>query len=177
MVVGIALPLERNRGQAVIAGNLGLQALETSVAELNTPSTFAILLTKDGNILAHPNMEHSLKAIGEVHPDITYTLLKPLIDQDQANPEVEEPIEVMIDGVATLLSAARIKRTGWILVFLMDRNVAYTSSRMILYTIASMSLFFVLLSSILLIFVIRRLLRALYATNHALGDLAAGDGT
>lgn len=171
LVVAIAHKLNITDGEAVIAGNLSLELLNTTVDAMRSDISFGILTDKKGTILVHPNPDNILKDIRKVYPDITPTFLKNLEGH-----KAMEPVPSRINGKPSLIASEPIKRTNWYLILVIDEKKAYEHSQEILVDTIISSLAAIFITFILTLVTVRYLLKPLAQTNNALSDLAEGDG-
>ena len=171
LVVAATRPLNVEEGEAVIAGNLSLKMLETTVSAMTSDLAYGVLTSKEGNVLVHPNPEYILKNIRDIYPDITHKVLENLEGRKPF-----EPIPSLIQGVKSLIAAEPVKKTSWYLILIIDEKKAFQRVDDILIDTILSSIVAISVTFILILITVRRLLKPLTQTNHALTDLAQGDG-
>jgi methyl-accepting chemotaxis protein len=171
LVVTLAEPVKVN-GQfvGVVASNLSLAKLIKDVLAIKVLGNgYAILVNKQGTVVAHPKSDMILKPLNEVIPGLSFDSLN-----NRAN--LDESIEVNIDNRAQVLMSQTIDNTDWLLVMVMDKATLEAPINSILVNQLLIALVILLLIALITSWIVSKQLSELTNIASALSDIAEGDG-
>ncbi|HHQ4478537.1 methyl-accepting chemotaxis protein [Aeromonas veronii] len=168
MVVTLAQPVSGG----VVGGDLSIASLVEDVTKMQLPADgFAIMMHKDGTIIAYKDAAKAMKAASEIDNDLTNAL----IEQSKSSKELV-PAYFDNEGRDKLLWAADIPDTDWELVLVLDKAALEAPLSSLLMTQLGMALL-VLVGSILAIsWLVSMLLGPLTKVSQALARIADGNG-
>ncbi len=168
MVVTLAQPVSGG----VVGGDLSIASLVEDVTKMQLPADgFAIMMHKDGTIIAYKDAAKAMKPASEIDNDLTNAL----IEQSKSSKELV-PAYFDNEGRDKLLWAADIPDTDWELVLVLDKAALEAPLSSLLMTQLGMALL-VLVGSILAIsWLVSMLLGPLSKVSQALARIADGNG-
>ncbi|MFM5536174.1 methyl-accepting chemotaxis protein [Aeromonas veronii] len=168
MVVTLAQPVSGG----VVGGDLSIASLVEDVTKMQLPADgFAIMMHKDGTIIAYKDAAKAMKPASEIDNDLTNTL----IEQSKSSKDL---VTAYFDseGRDKLLWAVDIPDTDWELVLVLDKAALEAPLSSLLMTQLGMALL-VLVGSILAIsWLVSMLLGPLTKVSQALARIADGNG-
>jgi methyl-accepting chemotaxis protein len=168
MVVTLAQPVSGG----VVGGDLSIASLVEDVTKMQLPADgFAIMMHKDGTIIAYKDAAKAMKPASEIDNDLTNAL----IEQSKSSKGLV-PAYFDNEGRDKLLWAADIPDTDWELVLVLDKAALEAPLSSLLMTQLGMALL-VLVGSILAIsWLVSMLLGPLTKVSQALARIADGNG-
>ncbi|WP_376902920.1 methyl-accepting chemotaxis protein [Aeromonas veronii] len=168
MVVTLAQPVSGG----VVGGDLSIASLVEDVSKMQLPADgFAIMMHKDGTIIAYKDAAKAMKPASEIDNDLTNAL----IEQSKSSKDLV-PAYFDSEGRDKLLWAADIPDTDWELVLVLDKAALEAPLSSLLMTQLGMALL-VLVGSILAIsWLVSMLLGPLTKVSQALARIADGNG-
>lgn len=168
MVVTLALPVSGG----VVGGDLSIASLVEDVTKMQLPADgFAIMMHKDGTIIAYKDAAKAMKPASEIDNDLTNAL----IEQSKSSKDLV-PAYFDNEGRDKLLWAVDIPDTDWELVLVLDKAALEAPLSSLLMTQLGMALL-VLVGSILAIsWLVSMLLGPLTKVSQALARIADGNG-
>ncbi|EKB17782.1 methyl-accepting chemotaxis protein [Aeromonas veronii] len=168
MVVTLAQPVSGG----VVGGDLSIASLVEDVTKMQLPADgFAIMMHKDGTIIAYKDAAKAMKPAIEIDNDLTNTL----IEQSKSSKALV-PAYFDSEGRDKLLWAVDIPDTDWELVLVLDKAALEAPLSSLLMTQLGMALL-VLVGSILAIsWLVSMLLGPLSKVSQALARIADGNG-
>ena len=168
MVVTLAQPAQGG----VVGGDLSIASLVEDVTKMKLPADgFAIMMHKDGTVIAYKDAAKAMKPATEIDNDLTNAL----IDQSKASQGLV-PAYFENEGRDKLLWATDIPDTDWELVLVLDKDTLEAPLSSLLMTQLGLALL-VLVGSILAIsWLISILLGPLSKVSQALARIADGNG-
>ncbi len=168
MVVTLAQPV----AGGVVGGDLSIASLVEDVTKMQLPADgFAIMMHKDGTIIAYKDAAKAMKPASEIDNDLTNAL----IEQSKSSKDLV-PAYFDNEGRDKLLWAADIPETDWELVLVLDKAALEAPLSSLLMTQLGMALL-VLVGSILAIsWLVSMLLGPLTKVSQALARIADGNG-
>ena len=168
MVVTLAQPVSGG----VVGGDLSIASLVEDVTKMQLPADgFAIMMHKDGTIIAYKDAAKAMKPASEIDNDLTNAL----IEQSKLSKDLV-PAYFDNEGRDKLLWAADIPDTDWELVLVLDKAALEAPLSSLLMTQLGMALL-VLVGSILAIsWLVSMLLGPLTKVSQALARIADGNG-
>ncbi len=168
MVVTLAQPV----AGGVVGGDLSIASLVEDVTKMQLPADgFAIMMHKDGTIIAYKDAAKAMKPASEIDNDLTNAL----IEQSKSSKDLV-PAYFDNEGRDKLLWAVDIPDTDWELVLVLDKAALEAPLSSLLMTQLGMALL-VLVGSILAIsWLVSMLLGPLTKVSQALARIADGNG-
>ncbi len=168
LVVTLAQPAQGG----VVGGDLSIASLVDDVTKMKLPADgFAILMRKDGTVIAYKDAAKAMKPASEIDNDLTNAL----IDQSKASNSLV-PAFFDNEGRDKLLWATDIPDTDWELVLVLDKSTLEAPLSSLLMTQLGLALL-VLVGSILAIsWLVSLLLGPLTKVSQALARIADGNG-
>ncbi|WP_323893176.1 methyl-accepting chemotaxis protein [Aeromonas veronii] len=168
MVVTLAQPVSGG----VVGGDLSIASLVEDVTKMQLPADgFAIMMHKDGTIIAYKDAAKAMKPASEIDNDLTNAL----IEQSKSSKDLV-PAYFDSEGRDKLLWAVDIPDTDWELVLVLDKAALEAPLSSLLMTQLGMALL-VLVGSILAIsWLVSMLLGPLTKVSQALARIADGNG-
>ena len=168
LVVTLAQPAQGG----VVGGDLSIASLVDDITKMKLPADgFAILMHKDGTVIAYKDAAKAMKPASEIDNDLTNAL----IDQSKASNSLV-PAFFDNEGRDKLLWATDIPDTDWELVLVLDKSTLEAPLSSLLITQLGLALL-VLVGSILAIsWLVSLLLGPLTKVSQALARIADGNG-
>ena len=168
LVVTLAQPAQGG----VVGGDLSIASLVDDITKMKLPADgFAILMHKDGTVIAYKDAAKAMKPASEIDNDLTNAL----IDQSKASNSLV-PAFFDSEGRDKLLWATDIPDTDWELVLVLDKSTLEAPLSSLLMTQLGLALL-VLVGSILAIsWLVSLLLGPLTKVSQALARIADGNG-
>ncbi len=168
MVVTLAQPAQGG----VVGGDLSIASLVEDITKMKLPADgFAIMMHKDGTVIAYKDAAKAMKPASEIDNDLTNAL----IDQSKAGNTLV-PAYFDSEGRDKLLMAVDIPDTDWELVLVLDKATLEAPLSSLLMTQLGLALL-VLVGSILAIsWLVSLLLGPLTKVSQALARIADGNG-
>jgi len=168
MVVTLAQPVSGG----VVGGDLSIASLVEDVTRMQLPAAgFAIMMHKDGTVIAYKDAAKAMKPASEIDNDLTNAL----IEQSKASKDLV-PAYFENEGRDKLLWAVDIPDTDWELVLVLDKAELEAPLSSLLMTQLGLALL-VLVGSILAIsWLVSLLLGPLTKVSQALARIADGNG-
>ncbi|MFQ2316224.1 methyl-accepting chemotaxis protein [Aeromonas caviae] len=168
LVVTLAQPAQGG----VVGGDLSIASLVDDITKMKLPADgFAILMHKDGTVIAYKDAAKAMKPASEIDNDLTNAL----IEQSKASNSLV-PAFFDNEGRDKLLWATDIPDTDWELVLVLDKSTLEAPLSSLLMTQLGLALL-VLVGSILAIsWLVNLLLGPLTKVSQALARIADGNG-
>ena len=168
LVVTLAQPAQGG----VVGGDLSIASLVDDITKMKLPADgFAILMHKDGTVIAYKDAAKAMKPASEIDNDLTNAL----IEQSKASNSLV-PAFFDNEGRDKLLWATDIPDTDWALVLVLDKSTLEAPLSSLLMTQLGLALL-VLVGSILAIsWLVSLLLGPLTKVSQALARIADGNG-
>ncbi|MGL6425435.1 methyl-accepting chemotaxis protein [Aeromonas hydrophila] len=168
MVVTLAQPAQGG----VVGGDLSIASLVEDVTKMKLPADgFAIMMHKDGTVIAYKDAAKAMKPATEIDNDLTNAL----IEQSKTTNSLV-PAYFDNEGRDKLLWAVDIPNTDWELVLVLDKETLEAPLSSLLMTQLGLALL-VLVGSILAIsWLVSMLLGPLSKVSQALARIADGNG-
>ncbi|MBS4706358.1 methyl-accepting chemotaxis protein [Aeromonas caviae] len=168
LVVTLAQPAQGG----VVGGDLSIASLVDDITKMKLPADgFAILMHKDGTVIAYKDAAKAMKPASEIDNDLTNAL----IEQSKASNSLV-PAFFDSEGRDKLLWATDIPDTDWELVLVLDKSTLEAPLSSLLMTQLGLALL-VLVGSILAIsWLVSLLLGPLTKVSQALARIADGNG-
>lgn len=168
MVVTLAQPVQGG----VVGGDLSIASLVEDVTKMKLPADgFAIMMHKDGTVIAYKDAAKAMKPATEIDNDLTNSL----IDQSKASNSLL-PAYFDSEGRDKLLWAVDIPDTDWELVLVLDKETLEAPLSSLLMTQLGLALLVLVGSIIAISWLVSLLLGPLSKVSQALARIADGNG-
>ncbi|MGL5267658.1 MAG: methyl-accepting chemotaxis protein, partial [Plesiomonas shigelloides] len=171
MVVTMAEPVKEN-GQiiGVVGADLSLQQLVDEVINMDVPGNgYAILVSNDGSIVAHPQKEMWQKNINAISSVFTPDYIHQL-DSTHAL------TTLMLGDDEKLIYATPIKKTDWSMIYIMDKDAILAHANNLILLQSAIALGILIVFSIFLVIFFRSQFKDLERVATALNDISEGEG-
>ena len=168
MVVTLAQPAQGG----VVGGDLSIASLVEDVTKMALPADgFAILMHKDGTVIAYKDAAKAMKPASEIDNDLSNVL----IEQSKSSNSLL-PVYFDNEGRDKLLWATDIPNTDWELVLVLDKATLEAPLSSLLMTQLGLALLVLVGSIIAISWLVSLLLGPLGKVSQALARIADGNG-
>ncbi|MCX7132906.1 methyl-accepting chemotaxis protein [Aeromonas sp.] len=168
MVVTLAQPAQGG----VVGGDLSIASLVEDVTKMKLPADgIAIMMHKDGTVIAYKDAAKAMKPATEIDNDLTNAL----IEQSKASNSLI-PAYFDSEGRDKLLWAVDIPDTDWELVLVLDKETLEAPLSSLLMTQLGLALLVLVGSIIAISWLVSLLLGPLSKVSQALARIADGNG-
>ncbi|WP_314925610.1 methyl-accepting chemotaxis protein [Aeromonas piscicola] len=168
MVVTLAQPAQGG----VVGGDLSIASLVEDVTKMKLPADgIAIMMHKDGTVIAYKDAAKAMKPATEIDNDLTNAL----IEQSKASNSLI-PAYFDNEGRDKLLWAVDIPDTDWELVLVLDKETLEAPLSSLLMTQLGLALLVLVGSIIAISWLVSLLLGPLSKVSQALARIADGNG-
>ncbi|ATL95171.1 chemotaxis protein [Aeromonas sp. CU5] len=168
MVVTLAQPAQGG----VVGGDLSIASLVDDVTKMKLPADgFAIMMHKDGTVIAYKDAAKAMKPATEIDNDLTNAL----IEQSKSSQDLV-PAYFDSEGRDKLLWAVDIPDTDWELLLVLDKAVLEAPLSSLLMTQLGMALLALVGSILAISWLVSLLLGPLSKVSLALARIADGNG-
>ncbi|WDL83474.1 methyl-accepting chemotaxis protein [Aeromonas bestiarum] len=168
MVVTLAQPAQGG----VVGGDLSIASLVEDVTRMKLPADgIAIMMHKDGTVIAYKDAAKAMKPATEIDNDLTNSL----IEQSKASNSLI-PAYFDNEGRDKLLWAVDIPDTDWELVLVLDKETLEAPLSSLLMTQLGLALLVLVGSIIAISWLVSLLLGPLSKVSQALARIADGNG-
>ncbi|MGL5495541.1 MAG: methyl-accepting chemotaxis protein [Aeromonas sobria] len=168
MVVTLAQPAQGG----VVGGDLSIASLVDDVTKMKLPADgFAIMMHKDGTVIAYKDAAKAMKPATEIDNDLTNAL----IEQSKSSKDLV-PAYFDSEGRDKLLWAVDIPDTDWELLLVLDKAVLEAPLSSLLMTQLGMALLALVGSILAISWLVSLLLGPLSKVSQALARIADGNG-
>lgn len=154
--------------KGTFGGDLSLKTVSGAVNALNFNHTgYAFLLNKQGKIISHPNAKLNGKSLSNLLKDGSPSLSTDLVENQ------------LLDGTSVYVSFSPLPNlygADWYVGVVLDKNKLFAGIRHFGWVAFLSTLIAALLVSIVLYFVVTRLLQPLRALHESLQEINSGDG-
>ncbi|MDR3670849.1 MAG: methyl-accepting chemotaxis protein [Holophaga sp.] len=171
LIVSFAAPVTRASGvSAVAAGDISIDQLIQKVVALKLSGNgYAMLLSRSGKIIGHPDAKLTLKGVGELSPE----LLKRVPDLSQPSAGL---VSASVGGKASLVLWQPVPGTDWALALVMERAAVLAPLHMLLLELVGVIALFSVIVSLLAVATLGRMLGGLKQIRDAMREIAKGGG-
>ncbi|MGY1509472.1 methyl-accepting chemotaxis protein [Aeromonas hydrophila] len=168
MVVTLAQPAQGG----VVGGDLSIASLVEDVTKMKLPADgFAIMMHKDGTVIAYKDAAKAMKPATEIDNDLTNAL----IEQSKTSNSLV-PAYFDNEGRDKLLWAVDIPDTDWELVLVLDKETLEAPLSSLLMTQLGLALLVLVCSILAISWLVSMLLGPLSKVSQALARIADGNG-
>ncbi|WP_429098977.1 methyl-accepting chemotaxis protein [Aeromonas rivipollensis] len=168
MVVTLAQPAQGG----VVGGDLSIASLVEDVTKMALPADgVAILMHKDGTVIAYKDAAKAMKPASEIDNDLSNAL----IEQSKSSNSLL-PVYFDNEGRDKLLWATDIPNTDWELVLVLDKATLEAPLSSLLMTQLGLALLVLVGSIIAISWLVSLLLGPLGKVSQALARIADGNG-
>jgi methyl-accepting chemotaxis protein len=171
LIVSFASPVSGPSGvSAVVAGDISIDQLIQEILALKLSGNgYAMLLSRSGKILGHPDANLTLKGVGELSPE----LLKQVSNFSQPSSGL---VPATVGGKASLVLWQPIPGTDWTLALVMERSAVLAPLNMLLLKLLGVIAVFCVVVSLLAVASLGRMLGGLKQIRDAMREIAKGGG-
>ena len=171
LFVAISEPMLRNGSVAgVVQGAVSLVELKEVVSAIKpTPSSYSFVISKDGQVLAHPDNQYVLKDASEISPELTPAHVVAWTQSADA-PTVD------LAGSPKLLKVRAIAGTDWYLVVALDRGEARAGLSDVIYATGILIVVLTLVAAVVSGSLSARSFKRLSTARDAMDAISAGSG-
>ncbi|ALP42422.1 methyl-accepting chemotaxis protein [Aeromonas schubertii] len=168
LVVTLAQPVPGG----VVGGDLSIASLVEDVNKMTLPADgYAILMHKDGTIIAYKDPAKAMKPATEIDNDLTNTI----IEQSKRS-QTLTPVFFDSEGRDKLMWATDVPGTDWELVLVLDKETLEAPLSALLMTQLGLALLVLVASIAAISWLIGMLLGPLAKVSQALARIADGNG-
>ncbi|MEN9534693.1 MAG: hypothetical protein RIQ83_3917 [Pseudomonadota bacterium] len=168
MVVTLAQPAQGG----VVGGDLSIASLVEDITKMKLPADgIAIMMHKDGTVIAYKDAAKAMKPATEIDNDLTNAL----IEQSKASNSLL-PAYFDNEGRDKLLWSVDIPDTDWALVLVLDKETLEAPLSSLLMTQLGLALLVLVGSIIAISWLVSMLLGPLSKVSQALARIADGNG-
>lgn len=154
----------------VVAANLTIEQLTNAVLQLNVPGKgYAVMVNKNGSIIAHPEKHLNDRPLTEMDADFTSSWLSERI----AARALEER---EFNSANKLFYVTAIPSTDWALVFVMDKSEIMAPAIKLAWLMSFTGGGLLILFGVILIIIFKVQFKDLERVAVALNDIADGEG-
>jgi len=167
LTMTIATPAFNNNAlQAVIEGDIAMDEIIKNVRAIHpTPRSFGMLIDAQGQIIAHPNDDLTMKQLSSVSPNLNLSKLL----------ASATPVEASISGADAYLLARPIKGTAWYIVVAIDKNEVRSGMNTLLQTSAISLLVLICLSVLTVGYITQKSVAPLIKIREAMDEFFSSD--
>ncbi len=171
LVVSFATPVKSGGGvSAVVAGDISIDRLVKDILALKLAGNgYAMLLSKDGKIIAHPDAKLSLKGVGDLSSELATHVS-----------ELGQPSKGLVDatvgGKSSLVLWQPVAGSDWTLALVMERSAVLAPLRSLLVKVLGIIAVFGIGVSLLAVATLNRMLKGLGQIRTAMQEIASGEG-
>ncbi|NWO55442.1 methyl-accepting chemotaxis protein [Chromohalobacter israelensis] len=171
LVVAFTTPvIEDGETRAVIGADVSLADVTANVTSIHpTPSSFAMLVNRDDNIVAYRDADLMLESASTLDETLTPAWLDTLIDDG-------EPRETVIGGRDVLVYGVPVPGTNWRLLIALDQAEANAGVQGVLHSTLVAMVLSGLIAALLLWTLLSPIFRRLRQARDAMFDIASGEG-
>ncbi|WP_186269894.1 methyl-accepting chemotaxis protein [Burkholderia gladioli] len=169
--VSFSAPMMRNgSADGVVSGAVPLEGVREVVSTVHpTPASLAFVVTRDGQVIAHPDAKLALKPATDIAEALTPAALASLA-------QAGAPMEIALGGVVKLLKAQPVAGTDWYLVIALDKAEATAGLSRVLRTLGVAMLLLTLAAVGLAAFFTSNSFRSLSQVRDAMDTIGSGGG-
>ncbi|WP_186099609.1 methyl-accepting chemotaxis protein [Burkholderia gladioli] len=169
--VSFSAPMMRNgSADGVVSGAVPLEGVREVVSTVHpTPASLAFVVTRDGQVIAHPDAKLALKPATDIAEALTPSALASLA-------QAGAPMEIALGGVVKLLKAQPVAGTDWYLVIALDKAEATAGLSRVLRTLGVAMLLLTLAAVGLAAFFTSNSFRSLSRVRDAMDTIGSGGG-
>ncbi|MGF1682401.1 methyl-accepting chemotaxis protein [Photobacterium minamisatsumaniensis] len=169
LVITLAEPFTAQFAQGVIAADMSIDALVQEILSVNQTGMYAMLLSGDGSIIAHPDSSLTLQPSTRASQDLNQTSIKRLGNS-------LELAEMVVSGQESLVSIQQVPNTNWYFALVLDTDIAFDHIDDALFDALIMTLLQLIIVIGAALVLIGRALKPLGQLSNAMKDLAEGNG-
>ncbi|WP_431017903.1 methyl-accepting chemotaxis protein [Burkholderia gladioli] len=169
--VSFSAPMMRNgSADGVVSGAVPLEGVREVVSTVHpTPASLAFVVTRDGQVIAHPDAKLALKPATDIAEALTPAALASLA-------QAGAPMEIALGGVVKLLKAQPVAGTDWYLVIALDKAEATAGLSRVLRTLGVAMLLLTLAAVGVAAFFTSNSFRSLSRVRDAMDTIGSGGG-
>ncbi|MBS1156811.1 MAG: methyl-accepting chemotaxis protein [Proteobacteria bacterium] len=151
--------------KAVVGGDIPIDDLAKTVLSIKLRGEgFAFLADKNGNVIAHPDPQLTLKPLTQSAPELTLARLNAAAESGNTQ-------EVLIEGRSMYVQIVPVEGTDWLMGIAMDAAVVSQPMLKVLQTIVV-----IVLVALAILVPIAGMLKGLHGLNRAMREISLGEG-
>ena len=155
--------------KAVVGTDVALDDIVATMKSIKpTASGFAMLLDKQGTVIAHPDAALTLKPVKDLSAALDGALL--------ATAHGDEPTLAEVGAGRVFLKAVDVPGTDWVLVAAAERNEALAALTDVLRNAGLTMLVVTVVAALVAAAAVGALLKGLAGIKRAMNDIGAGEG-
>lgn len=160
---------EASKTKAVIAGDVFMDVVSANVSSIvPTPSSEAFIVSKDGKIIVHKNIDSILKDTTSMAAELTPAFFSELAASDKL-------LKLNINGQNRLLKAAPISGTNWLLIVSLHEAEALSNLTSMIYSTVIQMIIVTILSILISSLILAKSLQGLKNLENAMRHVSTGD--
>ncbi|MCP3128990.1 methyl-accepting chemotaxis protein [Shewanella sp. KJ2020] len=168
----LVVTMAKATSQGVVGGDLSIASLVESVNRMTLPANgYAIMMHKDGTVIAYKDHAKSMRSIGEIDNELNRSL-----PEQSRKTGALLPMYFENEGRDKLVWSVDIPNTDWELVLVLDRETLEAPLTNLLLTQLGLSALVLLLSVLAISWLVGMLLGPLSRVSQALARIADGNG-
>ncbi|WP_198781439.1 methyl-accepting chemotaxis protein [Shewanella putrefaciens] len=168
----LVVTMAKATSQGVVGGDLSIASLVESVNRMTLPANgYAIMMHKDGTVIAYKDHAKSMRSIGEIDNELNRSL-----PEQSRRTGALLPMYFENEGRDKLVWSVDIPNTDWELVLVLDRETLEAPLTNLLLTQLGLSALVLLLSVLAISWLVGMLLGPLSRVSQALARIADGNG-
>jgi methyl-accepting chemotaxis protein len=154
----------------VMGADVPMEAMVANITSVKpTPSSFTFAIDDTGAIIIHKDAKALLQDVSKIYPGLNKEKLFGLTGLNTSE-------SMVLNGQKVLVFTQKMSGTDWTLVVAVDENEALRSVYSMLKTSGLITVLLVVISSLILMFTVRKMLRRLISLRNALNDIVSGEG-
>lgn len=158
-----------SKTKAVIAGDVFMDVVSSNVSSIvPTPSSEAFIVSKNGKIIVHKNIDSILKDTTTIAPEFTPSFFSNLTSS-------EKLFQLKINGQNRLLKAAPINGTDWLLIVSLHEDEALSSLTSMIYSTIIQMVVVTILAILISSLILAKSLQGLKRLENAMHHVSTGD--
>jgi methyl-accepting chemotaxis protein len=167
LISAVAKLSDRGQFKGAFGGDISLKTISDTINTLNfNGAGYAFLLSRNGNIISHPNTELNGKSLGELF--------------DGQTPALKQELSAISGNDENLLVSftplSNLKGMDWYIGVVLDESKVLAEANALSWRAATGTLIGVALSLLLLGALMAKLLRPLSQLQNSLRDINSGEG-
>lgn len=156
----------------VVAGDVSITDMVEDIKKMSLPANgFAILMHKDGTVIAYKDASKIMRPANEISTDLTVSYLSSKSDDSQMI-----SARFGSDGTEKLVWSTNVPNTDWELVIVLDKEALEAPLDELILTQMGLSLAVIIASILAISWLVKVLLSPLIKVTHALAHIADGNG-
>ena len=171
LVVSFCTPVKQGGTvDAVVGGDISIDRLVKDVLAIKLNGNgYAMLVSKDGKIIAHPDTKLTLKGLGDLSADLATHV-------QQLGSVSDGLVSAKVGAKDSLVFWHPVAGSDWSLVLVMERAAVLAPLNSLLLKVLGLVAVFGVGVSLLAVVMLKRMLRGLGLIRSAMQEIASGEG-